>query len=190
MFTSSIIVILLLFFVFYGIYKRERLQRLFSLNISTSTNEFQVQLEQTAEAVIKRLETQIAHLEYMLAEADTKIVALDKQIQDANTIMNQYSSMVTAELPHLPLVHTEPEIAVNSLNTNGNLMVPALQEEQLEFFNQDLPTKEVVTKEVLNNDKHRVILDMAEQGNNITEIARATGIGKGEIMLLLQLNKK
>jgi hypothetical protein len=188
MFTGSIIVILLLFFIFYGIYKRERLQRLFSLNISTSTNKFQVQLEETAEAVIKRLETHIAHLEYVLAEADTKIVTLDKQIQDANTILNQYSALITFESPHLPPVYLKP-IAENSSSDNGNF-VPTLQEEELNFFNQDLPGKEVVTKEVFNNDKHRIILDMAKQGNSITEIARATGIGKGEIMLLLQLNKK
>jgi hypothetical protein len=30
---------------------------------------------------------------------------------------------------------------------------------------------------------------MSAQGYNVTDIAKATGLGKGEVLLLLQLNK-
>ncbi|MHC1758594.1 MAG: hypothetical protein AB9917_03580 [Negativicutes bacterium] len=40
------------------------------------------------------------------------------------------------------------------------------------------------------NDKRATILDMAEQGCSVTEIAQKMGVGKGEVMLLLKLRKK
>ena len=39
-------------------------------------------------------------------------------------------------------------------------------------------------------DKRTMILDMAEQGWSVTDIAQKMGIGKGEVMLLLKLRKK
>lgn len=39
-------------------------------------------------------------------------------------------------------------------------------------------------------DKRTTILDMAEQGWSVTDIAQKMGIGKGEVMLLLKLRKK
>ena len=39
-------------------------------------------------------------------------------------------------------------------------------------------------------DKRAAILEMAEQGRSVTDIAQTMGIGKGEVMLLLKLRKK
>ena len=39
-------------------------------------------------------------------------------------------------------------------------------------------------------DKRTAILEMAEQGYSVTDIAQKMGIGKGEVMLLLKLRKK
>ena len=39
-------------------------------------------------------------------------------------------------------------------------------------------------------DKRTTILDMAEQGYSVTDIAQMMGVGKGEVMLLLKLRKK
>ncbi|MGL5514946.1 MAG: hypothetical protein ACRDBM_17165, partial [Sporomusa sp.] len=47
-----------------------------------------------------------------------------------------------------------------------------------------------VDEEPVNIEKHRLIIAMAEQGCGVTEMAKLTGVGKGEIILLLQLNKK
>jgi len=44
--------------------------------------------------------------------------------------------------------------------------------------------------ELFSHDKKQLIMAMADQGYSVTEIAKATGLGKGEIMLLLQLNKR
>ena len=39
-------------------------------------------------------------------------------------------------------------------------------------------------------DKRTAILEMAEQGYSVTDIAQKMGVGKGEVMLLLKLRKK
>ena len=39
-------------------------------------------------------------------------------------------------------------------------------------------------------DKRTAILEMAEQGYAVTDIAQKMGVGKGEVMLLLKLRKK
>jgi DNA-directed RNA polymerase specialized sigma24 family protein len=49
---------------------------------------------------------------------------------------------------------------------------------------------ETPAREAVSADRRKQVLAMAEQGYSVTEIAKATGSGKGEIMLLLQLNKK
>ena len=47
-----------------------------------------------------------------------------------------------------------------------------------------------VQSKPLVTDKRTMILDMAEQGWSVTDIAQKMGIGKGEVMLLLKLRKK
>ena len=56
-----------------------------------------------------------------------------------------------------------------------------------EHMEDSLPKE---SKNGANNDKRRIIITMADQGYNVTEIAKTTGMGKGEIMLFLQLNRK
>ncbi len=51
-------------------------------------------------------------------------------------------------------------------------------------------TKTIAQSKPLVPDKRTMILDMAEQGWSVTDIAQKMGIGKGEVMLLLKLRKK
>lgn len=67
---SSIIILIVVVVILIIFYKRDMLLKMFSLNVTSSTNQFQQQLEQTADIVIKRLEEQIIHLEYLLEEAN------------------------------------------------------------------------------------------------------------------------
>jgi hypothetical protein len=173
-----VFIILILFFVFFIIHKRDMLSKMFSLNASFPAGELQEQLERTADTVIRRLETQIAHLELLLDEADTKMAILDEKLNAADIVIRQNEEL------SLPLQPTPPAI---------DLRLPAeypLTPQQViaEFTEDNVAPKEV--KDGLNGDKRRIILAMAEQGYNVTEIAKSTGVGKGEIMLLLQLNRK
>lgn len=147
MFTGAIISILtVLLIVFFLVYKKQMINKIFALNMSAPANDFTQQLEQTADLIIKRLENEAVQLELLLAEAETKIGMLNRQIEHANKIIERLS-----------------KLQVDS---------------------------RAVDKEPVNIEKHRLIIAMAEQGYGVTEMAKLTGVGKGEIMLLLQLNKK
>lgn len=52
------------------------------------------------------------------------------------------------------------------------------------------PAKTAAQVKPLVMDKRTTILEMAEQGWSVTDIAQKMGIGKGEVMLLLKLRKK
>lgn len=173
-----LLIVFILFFIFFAVYKRDMLTKMFSLNASQSAGEFQAELEKTADNVIKRLETHIAHLELLLEEADQKIALLDQKLQTTN-----------------PLPTAAPEITEPSL-----FAAATISEQQPAFelalsdaggaqqLDNNLATKD--HKETISIDKRRLIFTMAQQGYNVTEIAKTTGVGKGEIMLLLQLHKK
>lgn len=149
--------------------------QVFSLDANSSTHQLQEQLEKAASFAIKRLEDEVARLEYLLEESQEKIDILDKKLQRAEELLQSLQS------------------AENFKNENTSVKV------------EEVVSKEGVTSETedviksvpiedgspgIQNDKRKLILAMSDQGYNVTEIAKATGIGKGEIMLLLQLNKK
>ncbi|EAX48637.1 hypothetical protein TcarDRAFT_2109 [Thermosinus carboxydivorans Nor1] len=164
----TVTLVVLLFFVFFVVTKKDMLQKLFSLNTAAPAQEFQQQLEQTADHIIRRLETQIAHLEYLLEEADAKMTALDQKIQAAAAVFEQLGISGTS----LAEQATPNEQNIGIVQDTGN------KPENIPYSQET------------GNDKRRLIFAMAEQGYNITEIAKATGIGKGEVMLILQLNKR
>jgi len=169
MLPNSIIVVLILLIVFVY-YKRDILKQMVSTDMMLPTNSFQEQLEQTADTVIKRLEEQINQLQYLLEEANEKITALDIKIQVANDILNKENNNVNKYL-------TQPINSDTITNT-------ALGKNQISPMNIES------YKDMGRKDKRSSIIDMADLGYDITEIAKATGISKGEIMLLLQLNKR
>jgi hypothetical protein len=177
MLTSSIVAILIfLCFLFFIIYKRDVLMRIFTMDAAVPANELQEQLERTADTVVRRLEDKIAHLEYLLDEADAKIELLEKCIKA--------SPEESGDLPQ-SIVRPAPVQVMNAYKTNQNMTD---KPELTPVFEVPLPQDEE-SQTGVHNDKKRVVLAMAEQGYNVTEIAKVLGMGKGEVMLFLQLNK-
>lgn len=148
-------------------YKRELLIKMFSVNITSPTSQFQEQLEQTGDIVIKRLEEKIVQLEYLLEEANEKMISLDHKIKTADKILNKEQNEKNDISTKITKVNHVENIKKEMTDLNSDLY-------------RDLPRK----------DKRNLIIEMTDLGYDITEIAQATGISKGEIMLLLQLNKK
>lgn len=165
--------------------------KMFMLKLSAPANEFTQQLEQTADSIIRRLEEEAAQLELLIEEAETKIGLLSQQVEHANKIIEQLSALEekrsVAEQQDLGLVVAEV----------GNASVPPVVDDVLLEPVQPIAELSIeadenkhTVKEVINVEKYRHIIAMADQNYTVTEIAKATGMGKGEIMLLLQLNKK
>ena len=184
----SLVAVLLL--VFLLVYKKEMIIKMFMLNISAPANEFTQQLEQSADSIIRRLENEAAELELLLEEAESKIGMLSQQVEHANKIIEQLmelennqkrldqklvSLIETENPPPLPTALSEVE-ATHSIDVDN--------------MEDIVDLSQINNKELANLEKHRLIIAMADQGYNVTEIAKATGMGKGEIILLLQLNKK
>ncbi|MCE5284758.1 MAG: hypothetical protein LLG02_02770 [Pelosinus sp.] len=177
MLTSTIVAILIfLCFLFFIIYKRDVLMRIFTIDAALPANELQEQLERTADTVVRRLEDKIGHLEYLLDEADTKIQLLEKYMEAA--------PQKEEEVPQ-SIVPPAPMQVMTAYKSNQN--VP---ERTTISTISEVPEPVALQSETGDqSDKKRVVLSMAEQGYNVTEIAKVLGLGKGEVMLLLQLNK-
>ena len=148
--------------------------KMFSIDVASSANQFQQQLEQTADIVINRLEEQIIQLEYLLEEANEKMISLDHKIQAANKVLANESN-TNNRIPNI--ISEEPEV------TTGNAMKNIAE-------NKVIAVSIDNDKETARHDKRNTIIEMADLGYDITEIAKATAISQGEIILLLQLNKK
>ena len=181
----SLVAVLLL--VFLLVYKKEMIIKMFMLNVSAPANEFTQQLEQTADSIIRRLEDESAQLELLLEEAEMKIGILSQQVEYANKIIEQLM-----ELENRPdSDNYKQESRTESVSQVPEpAILPAMElarpaDDIAELLDDNKHNKEPVTME-----KHRLIIAMADQGYTITEIAKAAGVGKGEITLLLQLNKK
>lgn len=181
MLTGLIIsIVIFIFLLLFAVYKRDMVVKMFSLRVDDQANLFQEQLEQTADKVITRLEEQITHLELLLEEADRKITLLDNKIQVADESANRVvQSVVLGKEDIHQLIESE---IIRPKETNNFHTSP---EADVEVNNNSSSNSEV-----FSHDKRRLIIAMADQGYSATEIAKATGLGKGEIMLLLQLNKR
>lgn len=187
MFSSIIIVIILfIFLLFFMFYKRDMLIKMFSIDVTSSANRFQQQLEQTADIVIKRLEEQISHLEYLLEEANEKIITLDEKIQIANKIIETENAGPILDATHLVM----PDITIEKKETVNYDVITDLATAIDEIETPSLHSDHYKEAYVMHTDKRSAIVEMADLGYDVTEIAKTTGISKGEIILLLQLNKK
>lgn len=177
MLTSMIFSLLaVVFLVLFMLYKRRFFAGMLP-GAQPQLTELQQQLEQTADEVVARLENKIAHLEYLLESAEEKIARLEKLTQaSADGKISQ------AEEPHHgPVVPPKFEPVV---------LPPELPDIlQKNIQDKDTPDNEQ-SPESTGDDKQGLVLAMTEQGYSVTEIAKATGKGKGEIMLILQLHKK
>lgn len=177
----SVFIVILCFLIFLAVYKRDQISKLLSLNASAPAGEFQEQLEKTADTVIKRLETHIAHLELLLDEADTKIQMLDEKLRalENTPVPNELPSVASVQPP------------VNKMPAAIDFRLPPeIPPVQASSPTVAQPVENREPRESMGSDKRRLILTMSAQGYSTTEIAKTTGLGRGEIMLVLQLNKK
>jgi len=172
-------VVIVAFFVFVIIYKRRTLEKLFSLDSSRTIEGFRQELERTGDELIARLEERIQHLEYVIAEADVRIEELEKRLGER------------AEEGLTPSDQQAEKTGITDwqpLSFEARATSPVKAEE--------IPPRQEIAEEQAKNakgmkeERRAIIIAMAQQGHSITEIAKATGAGRGEIMLLLQLHRQ
>ena len=193
--TISIVFLLICFLFFY--FKQDMVKTLFNNQLSYPTSELQDQLALTADQVIKNLESHITHLEDLLDEADERIDLLDHKIKQAKQILPgslDINNLTESQLnsPHIQKITLDAQVgqlygvmqyqqqstnrlAVAAIDTDSdNAGQAAAQDSFSPSFSQ----------------QRSVIIAMFKQGYTPTDIAKATGFGKGEILLFLQLHNK
>lgn len=217
--TMIVIVTFILVFTLFIFTKQDMLKQLFTNRLAKPTNELQDQLELTANTVIENLESHITQLEFLLEQSDSKLELMDQKLQSLDQTIQQAEgvekALQQAQISQknepddfIPLYQVQPP---KPLNEPKPLPYGFNQYRQQIEHHSGLPEQETeaettvsplilteetrsgaqsdaVAKQVIQ-EQRPVILTMAEQGYTLTEIAKATGLGKGEITLFLELHK-
>ena len=203
-------ILALLFLVFFAVYKKDMLIQMFSLNMAGPANELKEQLEVIADSAVKRMEEQMTQLELLLEEAESKTIAIDKHIQLAEKIMlQQQHDFQQLVVFRQQLVSFQEEVVANLRQQKEECKpVPLIQvqspaaqiqpaKEELPAAENEMPAADAQREEISEvlpdefvGDKKGLVMAMVEQGYEVADISKSTGIGQGEIQLLLQLHKK
>jgi hypothetical protein len=190
--TISLVFILICCLFFY--FKQDMLKKLFANQLSYPTSELQDQLELTADIVIKNLESHITHLEDLLDQADERIELLDRKIQQTQQVLPEKLKVVDLA-PTTVLTGTSQD---KQRNPGTSAMLPygvtQYQQQAISRFIENDRDQAIermsnvpeTTGQPISQQRH-VIIAMFKQGYKATEIAKATGLGQGEILLFCQL---
>lgn len=149
--------------------------------LSESSRELQAELEKTADFVVTRLEERIQHLQYLIAEADERIIRLESHLEDDNKSIHDFSK--EDEKPAVMLPEPEKE------NLLQKQVQPLLTADNV-FEGRK---KVLVGAEELGNspsDIRTEVFSLLNEGKDFDTIAKKTGLGKGAISLLAQMHKR
>ena len=187
--TSAILLIaLLLVGVFFVIYKRQMLIKMFSINIATMADEFRSEMGSTADLAVKKLEHQMAQLEYLLEEADAKILTLETRLRNADEKLKQLDGTVRSAANASPPFSS---VAVTGYQHSIQSDTPIADVQRSPVSQSSQPLRQASSSEWqdIAQSKRQQVVAMHQQGYTVVEIAKSTGMGKGEVMLLLELHK-
>ena len=115
--------------------------------------------------------------------------------QQSLTQLQQQSAVLEIAAPVRPTAFTRNQ-TTNQAKVSAREILPEIPRQIQEPVSTPIAppvvkmAKTAPQAKPLVMDKRTTILDMAEQGWSVTDIAQKMGIGKGEVMLLLKLRKK
>lgn len=148
----------------------------------------QLQLEQQQQQMSEWIQKQRQQVEQEFALRQQGLAKIQQQLSAVETpaLVRQESVVRTQPVKPIPTSSrtniAEPKHALPELHAVSAPVVVVPTEQS--------PTKSFLQTKPLVMDKRATILDLAEQGWSVTDIAQKMGIGKGEVMLLLKLRKK
>jgi len=202
--------------VWFAVRRSKAVQRV-SGSFSGPVEQMQEQILMTADSAVDRLDGKIAQMEILLSEIDRRSNILAQQIKQlqmqqlqSEQQQQQQAVWFQTQRQQLEKDFSLRQQALERIKPVANVMPVEITpqafvqpvESPREMFEQSEPPKPKVAKiskapavaKAANNppvqDKRATILDMAEQGFSVIDIAQKMGIGKGEVMLLLKLRKK
>lgn len=141
--------------------------------MAASAQELQLQLEETADRIIKRMGNHVDHLEVLIAEADEKIALFDEKIRRWESL-----SQVAETSDSCPAAKGQADSrrtdALAECSVPGFFGAAQRENEQ-----ERLPRK--------LSGVHEKVATMLKNGKTMDEIARETGLGKGAIFLIQEM---
>jgi len=198
--------------------RRTRIVQRVSGNLSGPVEQMQEQILLTADTAVDRLDGKIAQMEILLAEIDRRSTALvqqSKQQQMHQLQIEQQQQQLVAWLqtqrqnldkefqqrqqellqalatraPSMPM-DSNPDRLVSSVDADLAARPEPRPAPPTRAKEPKLKKEPPAIVDAAPPDKRTAILEMAEQGYSVTDIAQKMGVGKGEVMLLLKLRKK
>lgn len=167
--------------------------------LSDPVEHMQEQILLTADSAVDRLDDKIAQMEILLAEIDRRTTVLAQQSKQQQLqqlqIEQQQQQLASWIKSQRQQIESEFELrrdVISKIHAPAPAAAPAPATPPL----SPEPERRVRTvrpdaaDHTPPQDKRALILDLAEKGVPVTEIARQMGVGKGEVMLLLKLRKK
>lgn len=205
--------------VWFAARRTKTVQRV-SSHLSGPVEQMQEQILLTADMAVDRLDGKIAQMEILLSEIDrrsTLMVQQNKQQQLLQLQLEQQQQQLVVWVQtqkqqfdqELIKIQARQIASAQPLSTECVDSVGA--ENVMTHFDERVNDQsEVDAKPIASHnakgskiphavkfevqppqkDKRTTILDMAEQGCSVTDIAQKMGVGKGEVMLLLKLRKR
>lgn len=143
----------------------------------------QLQLEQQHQQMIDWVQKQRQQLEqeFVLRQQSRIQLSPQSQVADVPEPVRQTPAVRVSPVSPIPM-QVQEKLQEARRPTEPMPAPPVVQAAK--------PIKAVAQAKPLVTDKRTTILDMAEQGWSVTDIAQKMGIGKGEVMLLLKLRKR
>ena len=141
--------------------------------IHASVADLQSELENAGNSIIERIGTQVDRLEDLVAQADERIAVLDEKLRACESLKINAVRAVTSEIAEIGAFKGE----------FAETLAAA------ERASEPQPIKEhVVEKKILSNSSIQVA-SLLEAGYSIEEVSRKTGMGKGAIELICEMNR-
>ncbi|MFA6850018.1 MAG: hypothetical protein WCS30_06665 [Selenomonadaceae bacterium] len=148
--------------------------------INASVAALQSELENAGDAIIKRIGTQVDRLEDLVAQADEKIAVLDAKLQACESVKINAVQAVTSEM-------TETAKKEEKVAFKGEF-AETLAAAERASERQSIKECHVVGKKIPSSSSIQVAC-LLEDGYSIEEVSRKTGMGKGAIELICEMNR-
>jgi len=155
------------------------------LEILTDAGEMIEELNKFSDYVITRVEEKNSEMDLKFVEAEKLLKTIKTEMDAISNFYKKEAGNSNSFEPNSMILDTELIDEYNSANINNNESFAASNKETEDDKSLSKSEEKVVTL----NSKHKEVLMLAKKGLNETEIAKKLNIGKGEIQLILGVNK-
>lgn len=164
-------------------------------DIITDAEEMVEELNKFSDYIVSQMDLKNKEMEARLRQYDAQIAQMERRISTGLTKAQQ-SQDTRQDCTQKAVNRKEVEASVKQEkpmnNYNSDLVIEhmPLEQEEIPVVQHEKAGIKQSEKVIPLNSRHREILQMASNGLSTTEIAKRLKMGKGEIQLILQLNKQ